>query len=77
MAVTSAAAYGIYPQDVALAEVVHTLNQAGFENEDICMMLAPSHPIASILPGKPVQFRTRGQCGNGGDDRLALSIWRG
>jgi hypothetical protein len=49
MAVTSAAAYGIYSQDIALAEVVHTLNQAGFENEDICMMLAPSHPIASMV----------------------------
>lgn len=49
MEVTSAAAYGIYSQDVALADVVHTLNQAGFENEDICMMLAPSHPIASIV----------------------------
>ena len=49
MAITSAAAYGIYSQDVALAEVVHTLNQAGFENEDICMMLAPSHPIASVV----------------------------
>ena len=43
------AAYGIYPQDVALSDVVHTLNQAGFENEDICMMLSPSHPIASIV----------------------------
>src|SRR5712671_1176242 len=49
MSVNSAAAYGMYPQEVALHDVVHTLNQAGFENEDICMMLAPTHPIASIV----------------------------
>lgn len=49
MAVPLRAAYGIYSQDVALAGVVHTLNQAGFDNEDICMMLTPSHPIASII----------------------------
>jgi hypothetical protein len=49
MAVSSAAAYGIYSQDVALADVVDTLNQAGFDNDDICMMLSPSHPIASIV----------------------------
>src|SRR5580698_10052646 len=43
------AAYGMYSQDVALNEVVHTLNQAGFDNEDICMMVSPSHPIASLV----------------------------
>ena len=43
------AAYGMYPQDVVLNDVVHTLNQAGFDNEDICMMLSPSHPIASLV----------------------------
>jgi hypothetical protein len=43
------AAYGFYSQDVALADIVRNLNQAGFENEDICMMLSPGHPIASIV----------------------------
>jgi len=43
------AAYGMYAQDVALNDVVHTLNQAGFNNEDICMMLSPTHPIASLV----------------------------
>jgi hypothetical protein len=51
MAVSAAAAYGIYSQDVALVDVVRTLNQAGFDNEDICMMLSPSHPIASVVRG--------------------------
>src|SRR6202161_3463283 len=49
MAISTAAAYGIYPHDVVLSDIVHNLNQAGFENEDICMMLSPSHPIASMV----------------------------
>jgi hypothetical protein len=49
MAVSSAAAYGVFAHDVAVADIVHTLNQAGFDNEDICMMLSPSHPIASMV----------------------------
>jgi len=43
------AAYGMYSHDVALNDVVHTLNQAGFDNEDICMMLSPTHPIAGLV----------------------------
>jgi len=43
----STAAYGMYSQNVPLNDVVHTLNQAGFGNEDICMMLSPTHPIAA------------------------------
>jgi hypothetical protein len=49
MAMNSAAAYGIYSQDIALDDIVHNLNQAGFENESICMMLSPRHPIATIV----------------------------
>jgi hypothetical protein len=45
----SAAAYGVYPDAVEVAEVVRTLNAAGFENEQICLMLAPTHPIAIIV----------------------------
>jgi hypothetical protein len=43
------AAYGLFSQDVALADVVRTLNDAGFDNESICMMLSPSHPIAASV----------------------------
>jgi len=49
MAMNTAAAYGIYSQDTALTDIVHNLNHAGFENEDICMMLSPEHPIAAIV----------------------------
>jgi hypothetical protein len=49
MALNTSAAYGMYPQDVVLNDVVRTLNQAGFDNEDICMMLSPTHPIATVV----------------------------
>jgi hypothetical protein len=49
MSVHMPAAYGMYPHDVPLYDIVRTLNQAGFEKEDICMMLSPAHPIATIV----------------------------
>ena len=49
MAMNTAAAYGIYSHEVVLDDIVRNLNQAGFENERICMMLSPEHPIASII----------------------------
>jgi hypothetical protein len=49
MLVNTNAAYGLYSQEVVLNDVVHTLNEAGFGNEDICMMLSPSHPIATQI----------------------------
>lgn len=45
----SPAAYGVYSDAVEVAQVVRTLNSAGFENEQICLMLAPTHPIATIV----------------------------
>jgi len=44
-----AAAYGMYPRNIALPEVVYALNRAGFENEDICMVLSPAHPVATVV----------------------------
>src|SRR5208337_1583939 len=60
MAVNSAAAYGMYPQNVPLNEVVHTLNQAGFDNEYICMMLSPTHPIAALVRDASLFISERG-----------------
>jgi hypothetical protein len=48
------AAYGMYSQDVPVGDVVHTLNDAGFDNENICMMVSPNHPIATVLRGASV-----------------------
>jgi hypothetical protein len=47
--VSTQAAYGMYSHDVALQQVVQTLNQSGFGKEDICMMVSPRHPIAAIV----------------------------
>jgi|SRR5580704_2639155 hypothetical protein len=44
-----AAAYGIYPRHIPLPEVASILNRAGFDNEDICMVVSPSHPVATIV----------------------------
>jgi hypothetical protein len=43
------AAYGMYARDIALPDVVCALNNAGFENEDICMVLSPAHPDAAVV----------------------------
>jgi hypothetical protein len=43
------AAYGTYPGDVALTDVVYGLNRAGFANGDICVLLSPSHPVAKAV----------------------------
>jgi hypothetical protein len=49
MAVNGPAAYGMYRNDITLRSVVQTLNQSGFRKEDICMMVSPNHPIATIM----------------------------
>jgi hypothetical protein len=40
------AAYGIFPMDARVEEVVSSLNAAGFQSLDICVFLPPAHPIA-------------------------------
>lgn len=47
MSVNRTAVYGMYPRNVRLPEVVSALNQAGFQNQDICMVLSPAHPVAT------------------------------
>jgi hypothetical protein len=49
MKANGVAAYGVYPHNAALPDVVHTLNRAGFNNEDICMVLSPAHPVATVV----------------------------
>jgi hypothetical protein len=46
---TTNAAYGLYAEDVNVTDVVCALNDAGFDNEDICLMLARTHPISIIV----------------------------
>ncbi len=49
MTSTRTAAYGMYSREIALPEVVYALNRAGFEKENICMVLSPAHPAAAIF----------------------------
>lgn len=49
MITNGTAAYGVYSRNVPLPEVVGALNQAGFTNQDICMILSPAHPDAAAI----------------------------
>lgn len=49
MIANGTAAYGMYSRHVALPEVVCALNQAGFTNQEICMVLSPAHPSAAPI----------------------------
>ncbi len=49
MSANGTAAYGMYPRNIALPEVVYALNRAGFDNEHICMVLSPAHPVATVV----------------------------
>ena len=56
MLATRSAAYGMYPQSARLPEIMGTLRQAGIEKKDICMVLSPTHPMASIV--RDAKFRS-------------------
>jgi hypothetical protein len=45
----------MYPRNAALPEIVFSLNRAGFENEDICMVLSPAHPVAAVVRDARIQ----------------------
>lgn len=60
MSNTRTAAYGMFSRYVALPEVVCALNKAGFEKEDICMVLSPAHPDAAIFQ-EPLPESASGQ----------------
>jgi hypothetical protein len=49
MALNALAAYAIYPDRVALREVLQTLGRGGFDKESICMLFSASHPIATSV----------------------------
>jgi hypothetical protein len=45
------AAYGFFPDESQLENVLRALNVAGFENEDLCVLIASEHPIAERIRG--------------------------
>jgi hypothetical protein len=51
----SNAAYGIYPIEVRIKEIVAKLHEAGCPAEDVCLLMSPSHPMAhSVRDAKVV-----------------------
>jgi hypothetical protein len=49
MSANPPAVYGMYPDNAALPQIVQSLNQSGFEKEDICVMVSPQHPMAAVV----------------------------
>ena len=49
MPLNACAAYATYPSSVPLDHVMHALNAGGVAKESICMMLSPTHPIATTV----------------------------
>ncbi len=49
MVINTPAAYGTYSDDAAILEVVQALHQSGFDKQDICLMIPPTHPVAAVL----------------------------
>lgn len=48
MTANASAVYAIYPQSIDVKELLQTMAQGGFDKESICMMLSPTHPLATM-----------------------------
>ncbi|HUO15531.1 MAG TPA: hypothetical protein VMX38_11140 [Verrucomicrobiae bacterium] len=65
--VATSAVYAIYPQRIVLSEVLETLAHGGFGKESICLMLAPSHPVAAMTRDANLRpFEFEAQAANAG-----------
>ncbi len=49
MILSTTAAYGIYPTEARIQEIIANLSAAGCPAEDVCMLMAPSHPVAHVV----------------------------
>lgn len=49
MILSPTAAYGIYPMDARIHEIIANLQEAGCPTEDMCLLMAPSHPVAHTV----------------------------
>ncbi len=49
MILSSTAAYGIYPTEARIHEIIANLQEAGCPAEDMCLLMAPSHPMAHTV----------------------------
>jgi len=65
---SKAAAYGIFPLDTRLDQIVSSLYAAGFETSRICVFLPPSHPVANEV--RSVKSFSAGPIGTPGSERV-------
>jgi hypothetical protein len=49
MIFSTTAAYAIYPMATQIDEVIENLNSAGCRDEDVCVLLAPTHRLAQAV----------------------------
>jgi hypothetical protein len=49
MILSTTAAYGIYPMEASIQGIIANLNEAGCPAEDVCVLMAPSHPVAQAV----------------------------
>jgi hypothetical protein len=49
MALSAAAAYGMYATESPIQEILASLNQAGCSSEDVCLLMPSSHPVAQAV----------------------------
>jgi hypothetical protein len=63
-----AAAYGIFPVDARLDQIVSSLNAAGFETSSICVFLPSSHPVADEV--RSIKSSSGELMGDHGSERI-------
>ena len=66
------AAYALFPEQSPLQSVLQTLNLAGFENDDLCVLIPAEHPIARRL--RDWDFRLRHEL-SANDSPECLIAW--
>ena len=49
MTLSTTAAYGIYPGEARIDEIIESLKHAGCPDEDLCVLLPPTHRLAQVL----------------------------
>jgi len=49
MILSTTAAYGIYPGEARIDEIIENLNHAGCPDEDVCVLLPPTHRVAQVV----------------------------
>lgn len=49
MIFSTTAAYALYPMDARIDDIIESLNSAGCRDEDVCVLLTPTHRVAQAV----------------------------